>query len=90
MERERASRPPARPRRVRVPAKQVLVRKGDQKDRRVKRVYLTPKAEEQMTELKAIRDEIVEAIYHGANEDEIVIVKRVLAEVRRNLLDKVK
>ncbi len=74
----------------RMEADRLVERRGDPRDRRVKRVYLLPEAEMQLAELRKVRNEIVEAIFTEVSEDDVAHIKKVLTTVRRNLMDKVK
>ena len=74
----------------RLEADGVLERRNDIKDRRVKRLYMTAKAQEQLRELQAIRDEIVTALYLQVCAEESERLKEVLSGVRCNLLEMMK
>ena len=68
----------------------VLERRGDPRDRRVKRLFLTEKADKQLVELRAVRDDIVNAIMVEIPEKEVEHLRTILSGVRRNLMEKLK
>lgn len=65
----------------------VVERRLDPKDRRVKRLYLTPRADEQMVELVTVRDEVVTAIFRSVPKEHEETIRKVLQEIRRNLME---
>lgn len=74
----------------RMEADGVLERRGDPRDRRIKRLFLLPKADIQLEELRKMRNEIVEAIFTEVPEQDVESIRKVLTAVRRSLIEKVK
>ena len=54
-------------------------RKTDEKDQRITRIQLAPKGEECI--------EMEEIIYQGISREEVLLMKRLLAEMKNNLLE---
>lgn len=64
-------------------------RRGDPRDKRVKRLHLTARGQEQLAELKRLRDDVLAAVFAGVPAEQEETFKKVLDDIRRNLMDKV-
>ena len=62
-------------------------RKTDEKDQRITRIQLAPKGEECIDGIRRVLTEMEEIIYQGISREEVLLMKRLLAEMKNNLLE---
>ena len=62
-------------------------RKTDEKDQRITRIQLAPKGEECIDGIRRVLTEMEEIIYQGISREEILLMKRLLTEMKNNLLN---
>lgn len=63
----------------------LIERKVDEADQRVLRVYPTKEGEELGLKLKAIYDEIKKEVFKNFTEEELIIFRRLLIQMKTNL-----
>ncbi|MBI1309121.1 MAG: MarR family transcriptional regulator [Proteobacteria bacterium] len=68
----------------------LLERRGDPNDRRVKRLFLTSNAAPQLTQIQAVRDEVLALMFHGVPATSESAFKNTLESIRKNLVDQAK
>ena len=61
-------------------------RKMDEKDQRITRIQLAPKGEECIDGIRRVLTEM-EIIYQGISREEVLLMKRLLTEMKNNLLE---
>lgn len=64
----------------------LLTRKHDEKDQRVIRLYITEKGKECVDELKDVFRQLEEIIFEGMSVEEKLLLRRLLIEMRGNLV----
>lgn len=64
-----------------------IIRKQDEKDQRVIKIQLAPKGEECIEGIERIVREMEEIVYQGISREEILLMNRLLAEMKSNLLN---
>ena len=64
-----------------------VTRKQDAEDQRISRVYLTDKGRETCKHLKKIMNTLSEDCFKNFTEEEMIILRRLLMQVRDNLLN---
>ena len=62
-------------------------RKTDEKDQRITRIQLAPKGEECIDGIRRVLTEMEEIIYQGISREEVLLMKRLLTEMKNNLLE---
>lgn len=62
-------------------------RKTDEKDQRITRIQLAPKGEECIDGIRCVLTEMEEIIYQGISREEVLLMKRLLTEMKNNLLE---
>ena len=62
-------------------------RKMDEKDQRITRIQLAPKGEECIDGIRRVLTEMEEIIYQGISREEVLLMKRLLTEMKNNLLE---
>ena len=62
-------------------------RKTDEKDQRITRIQLAPKGEECIDGIRRVLTEMEEVIYQGISREEVLLMKRLLTEMKNNLLE---
>ena len=70
----------------RLQAAGLVERIQSEKDRRVKRVFLTPKANELLNHIRPVSDSFNDKILDGIKREEIERVSRTLFKMKRNLI----
>lgn len=63
-----------------------VIRKPDEKDQRVIKIQLAPKGEACIEGIKKVIFDMEEVIYQGISREEILLMKRILTEMKDNLL----
>ncbi len=63
-----------------------VTRRGDEKDRRVNRIYLTNKLEPLMEDLRQVADDLYEATFRGIAQKDLDRLIDVLQKAKSNLL----
>ena len=61
--------------------------KKDEKDQRITRIQLAPKGEECIDGIRRVLTEMEEIIYQGISREEVLLMKRLLTEMKNNLLE---
>ena len=61
--------------------------KGYEKDQRITRIQLAPKGEECIDGIRCVLTEMEEIIYQGISREEVFLMKRLLTEMKNNLLE---
>lgn len=64
-----------------------IVKEADISDQRVFKIGLSDKGRECIESLKGIMDEIEENVFRGITHDEKLFLRRLLFEMRKNLMD---
>lgn len=64
-----------------------VVKKTDEEDRRLSRIYLTDKGKEIRQKVKEVEDEIEEICLQGFTEEEVILLRRFLIDIKNNLTD---
>ena len=64
-----------------------VTRRQDEKDQRVVKIHLAPKGEECIEGIQRVIREMEEIVYQGISREEILLMKRLLAEMKKNLLN---
>ena len=67
--------------------KRIVTRRQDEKDQRVVKIHLAPKGEECIEGIQRVIREMEEIVYQGISREEILLMKRLLAEMKKNLLN---
>ena len=67
--------------------KRYVSRKTDEKDQRITRIQLAPKGEECIDGIRCVLTEMEEIIYQGISREEVLLMKRLLTEMKNNLLE---
>ena len=64
-----------------------VTRRQDEKDQRVVKIHLAPKGEECIEGIQRVICEMEEIVYQGISREEILLMKRLLTEMKNNLLN---
>ena len=64
-----------------------MIRRQDEKDQRVVKIHLAPKGEECIEGIQRVIREMEEIVYQGISREEILLMKRLLTEMKNNLLN---
>ncbi len=64
-----------------------ILREADEEDQRVIRIRLSDKGEQYVDEIKSILDEMEKLLYEGISPEERMLFRRLLIEMRDNLLN---
>lgn len=64
-----------------------VVKKKDEEDRRLSRIYLTAKGKEIRQKVKEVEEEIEEICLQGFTEEEVILLRRFLIDIKNNLTD---
>lgn len=62
-------------------------RRPDARDRRAKRVVITPKGRETLGMMKEVGDRLNEKIFRGISQEEVGVADRVLTIIKKNILE---
>ena len=65
----------------------LIGRRHDEKDQRITRIQLAPKGEECIDGIRCVLTEMEEIIYQGISREEVLLMKRLLTEMKNNLLE---
>ncbi|SKA74943.1 transcriptional regulator, MarR family [Clostridium sp. USBA 49] len=65
---------------------ELIIRKQDDKDQRILRVYLTKKGRETCEKLKSTMKVLTEECFCNLTEDEKILLRRLLMQIRDNLI----
>lgn len=65
-----------------------VIKKTDPRDQRLIRIYLTEEGKNCIGQLKEIMDSIEELIFQGFSQEERLLMRRFLLNMRDNLLDR--
>ena len=63
----------------------LIIRKADEKDQRMSRIYLSPKGRELSKNVQKMVEDSEKAIFHGFSESEICLMKRFFKQMIENL-----
>ena len=63
----------------------LIIRKADEKDQRMSRIYLSPKGRELSKNVQKMVKDSEKAIFHGFSESEICLMKRFFKQMIENL-----
>ena len=69
------------------PSMTVALRKMEEKGYRITRIQLAPKGEECIDGIRRVLTEMEEIIYQGISREEVLLMKRLLTEMKNNLLE---
>ena len=64
-----------------------VTRRQDEKDQRVVKIHLAPQGEECIEGIQRVICEMEEIVYQGISREEILLMKRLLTEMKNNLLN---
>lgn len=64
-----------------------VVRKHDENDQRVIKIQLAPKGEECIEGVRKVIFDMEEIVYQGISREELLLMRRLLAEMKSNLLN---
>jgi len=71
----------------RIEAAGLVVRRADDIDRRVKRIYLSPAGSQLIKEMRVLSNDLSERVLEGLDEDQRHMLADMLGLVKQNLLD---
>lgn len=64
-----------------------IIRKPDEKDQRVMKIQIAPKGEECVEGIHCVIKEMEEIVYQGISREEVLLMKRLLTEMKNNILN---
>ena len=64
-----------------------VIRKPDEKDQRVIKIQLAPKGESCIEGIRKVIFDMEAVVYQGISREEILLIKRLLTEMKNNLLN---
>lgn len=67
-------------------AKGLIGKEGDPADQRIQRIHLTEAGKEMLGELKRIVGEMEQVIFRGISQEEKLLLRRLLLDMRENLM----
>ena len=65
-----------------------IVKKQDEKDQRITRIYITEKGEEIAYHMESVLKTLEEEAFANMSEEEIMLLRRLLLQMKENLSDK--
>lgn len=64
-----------------------IQKETDEKDQRISRIRLSEEGKKQIQELRNIMESMEENLYRGMSNEEKILIRRLLLEMRKNLLN---
>ncbi|MGI6361841.1 MAG: MarR family winged helix-turn-helix transcriptional regulator [Bacillota bacterium] len=66
--------------------KNLITKKKDSTDRRITRIYLTPKGQDKLDKIRILKKKINEGLLHNISLEEQLLLNHLLQQIRNNLL----
>ena len=64
-----------------------VIRKQDENDQRVVKIQLAPRGEECIVGIEKVIKEMEDIVYQGISREEILLMNRLLADMKQNILN---